>query len=192
MAELPQEAGSGSARPTPAGRIVVGVDGSPCSEAALRWAAREAAAHGSSLELVNCVPVRSGVVATATSFAGSQSDVALEELVALARAEAESAGRSVAVTTAVASGDPAQALVEIARSAELLVVGTRGHGPLVGALLGSVSQAVVRQAPCTVVVVPDANQVQEREAAASARELRQAEPVPLSQAEAWPAIHGDS
>jgi hypothetical protein len=123
---------------------------------------------------------------------GPPSDVPLDDLAAFAHAEAESAGRRITVTTTVASGDPAQALVEIARSAELLVVGTRGHGALVGALLGSVSQAVVRRAPCTVVVVPDAGQVEERLAAVSARELRQNEPAPPSQAAAWPAIHGDS
>jgi nucleotide-binding universal stress UspA family protein len=53
--------------------------------------------------------------------------------------------------------NPADALVEAGREADLLVVGTRGHGGFTGLLLGSVSQQVSHHAPCPVVIVPHAD-----------------------------------
>jgi nucleotide-binding universal stress UspA family protein len=53
----------------------------------------------------------------------------------------------------VVEGNPAQALLDLAKGADLVVVGSRGHGGFTGALLGSVSQHVVHHAPCPVVVV---------------------------------------
>jgi nucleotide-binding universal stress UspA family protein len=54
----------------------------------------------------------------------------------------------------VAPGHPAKVLLDAANGAELLVVGSRGHGTFAGILLGSVSQHCVQHAPCPVVVVP--------------------------------------
>jgi len=54
----------------------------------------------------------------------------------------------------VVQGHPAQVLLEAARGAQMLVVGSRGHGTLAGMLLGSVSQHCVQHAPCPVLVVP--------------------------------------
>ncbi|MEV0561406.1 universal stress protein [Dactylosporangium sp. NPDC049742] len=51
-------------------------------------------------------------------------------------------------------GHPAKVLLDAANGAELLVVGSRGHGTFTGILLGSVSQHCVQHAPCPVVVVP--------------------------------------
>jgi nucleotide-binding universal stress UspA family protein len=62
--------------------------------------------------------------------------------------------RDVVTTTLVEEGHPARILVETVTPADLLVVGSRGHGGFVGALIGSVSQHVVTHADCPVVVVP--------------------------------------
>lgn len=60
----------------------------------------------------------------------------------------------VEVEQSVLEGTPAQVLVEAAQGADLLVVGTRGHGGFTGLLLGSVSQQAAHHAPCPVVIVP--------------------------------------
>ena len=56
----------------------------------------------------------------------------------------------------IAEGSAAQVLVEGAQGADLLVVGTRGHGGFAGLLLGSVCQQIAHHAPCPIVIVPKA------------------------------------
>ena len=76
--------------------------------------------------------------------------------------EDEAAGRPPAeILTRVVYGHPSQALLEAAHGAQLLVVGSRGHGAFAGMLLGSVSQHCVQQAPCPVVVVPSSGPEQD-------------------------------
>ena len=74
----------------------------------------------------------------------------LEKAIAEAGAAAE---EKVRIRLHVIEQEPAQALIEAARGADLLVVGSRGHGGLTTMLLGSVSQRCVHHAPCPVVVV---------------------------------------
>jgi nucleotide-binding universal stress UspA family protein len=68
--------------------------------------------------------------------------------------EARSADPDVDVQGELVEGRPAGALLEAARSADLLVVGSRGRGGFAGLLLGSISAQCVHHAPCPVVVVP--------------------------------------
>jgi len=68
-------------------------------------------------------------------------------------ADAVDAHPPVTVRARVAQGHPAFALIRCARGADLLVLGSRGHGGFVGALLGSVAQHCVHHAPCPAVIV---------------------------------------
>jgi nucleotide-binding universal stress UspA family protein len=75
------------------------------------------------------------------------------EQLAGAVSKAVSPGSNVEMRERVAEGSAAQVLLDTAKGADLLVVGSRGHGEIVGALLGSVSQHCVHHAPCPVVVI---------------------------------------
>lgn len=132
-------------------RIVVGIDGSPASVDALRWAARQADLTGAAVEAVISweYPSTSGM-----KFGSLDIDWAENARAALADALyvglGEDAGR---VTGTVTRGHPAKVLVAAAQGADLLVVGSRGHVALPGRLLGSVSEHVAARASCPVVVV---------------------------------------
>ena len=58
----------------------------------------------------------------------------------------------------MAEGDPTESLIEAAKDADLLALGTRGHSPVAGLLLGTVCQAAAAVAPCPVVLVKAADQ----------------------------------
>jgi nucleotide-binding universal stress UspA family protein len=140
-------------------RIVVGVDGSPCSEKALRWAITQARATGAGIEAVATWqdPMSSDFSFGITPVFYDNDDWAaitekgLQESVARAL---DGQGSPVEIVTRVVQGHPAQVLLDAAVGARMLVVGSRGHGTLAGMLLGSVSQHCVQHAPCPVVVVP--------------------------------------
>ncbi len=136
------------------GTIVVGVDGSPGSLAALAWAVHEAASRGAMVHAVTAweFPPESsfGAMTTAGDF---HPVVAAEEVLLKALADVGVSDQDDSVTTAPVEGQPAEVLIGQAQDAELLVVGSRGHGTLVGMLLGSVSQYVAAHSPCPVVVI---------------------------------------
>ncbi len=132
-------------------RIVVGVDGSPASVHALEWAIRQAALTGSEVDAV-CAwqfPVSYGWAVTDDTDYGALAADALEKAIA----EARHANQEVRIRPHVLELNAAQALLDTAEGAQLLVVGSRGHGGFTGALLGSVSQHCVHHATCPVVVV---------------------------------------
>ncbi|MEU8515733.1 universal stress protein [Kitasatospora sp. NPDC048722] len=139
--------------PRRSARIVVGVDGSPTSRAALVWAARQAGLTGAAVDAVIAwqYPVGYGT----PSAAVPNFDLAGNARQTLAGAVAAATARSpqVEIRQHVVQGHPAAALLEAADSADLLVVGNRGHGGFTEALLGSVSQHCVHLARCPVVVV---------------------------------------
>lgn len=139
------------------GRIVVGVDGSRASLRALAWAGRQASLTGARLDAVTAWRVP---VAAYEGFAPPYDlDLAKGAKEALDKALAETLGQypDVEVTPAVVEGAPAVELLRWAQGAELLVVGSRGHGEFTGMLLGSVSEHCVAHAPCPVVVIPPDN-----------------------------------
>ena len=156
-------------------KIVVGVDGSQPSMCALRWAAEEARrVDGTVLRLVMAsephYPVH--LLDPAMPAASPITDLELEaelrqadRVDAMAQTEAEATmhkmiaevglnASTVILETRAARGHPAKALVDAADDADLLVVGSRGHGGFTGLLLGSVSAGVAHHAPCPVVIVP--------------------------------------
>ena len=141
--------------------ILVGVDGSPHSRKALEWAGDEAARRGSSLTVVTAYlaspPPPSGPTSSVTEhLQTSPSEAAgeaAEEILLGAIREVLREEPPVLVQPRVKEGNAVEALIELSQNADLLVVGTRGHGGFAGMLLGSVSQAVAAHAHCTVVVV---------------------------------------
>lgn len=133
--------------------ILVGVDGSPSSLAALEWAACQAERTGSAIHAVTTWewPKSYGYpIPVSSDFdpAGEAAKI-LEEAVGATRG----AHPGVSIRTSVIEGATARILIDASRDAELLVVGCRGHGELAGMLLGSVSEQCVTHAHCPVLVV---------------------------------------
>jgi nucleotide-binding universal stress UspA family protein len=136
------------------GTIVVGVDGSEPSLKALSWAARQAKTTGDRLEAVITWDYPAGIWASMT--AGIPQELDLETLAreTLDEALGKALGaEDLAVERKVVKGNAAQILIELSGSAELVVVGDRGHSGFTAALLGSVSTHVTQHANCPVVVV---------------------------------------
>ncbi len=136
------------------GRIVVGVDGSESSKDALRWAAAQAQLTGASLEAVTSWEISSNSFGFAVPIP-SDYNPATNAKEALDQTVLEVLGESGAahVVAHIVEGPPARSLLDLAKGADLLVLGSRGHGPFVGVLLGSVSEYCASHATCPVVVV---------------------------------------
>jgi nucleotide-binding universal stress UspA family protein len=149
------------------GRIVVGLDGSPGSRAALALAHQEARLRGAALHAVHVWRIPLGLSLPEPSVAG-HAPVSVADLDRLAERFRQQANElleqmlveelgqepEVEVRREVVEANPAEALIEAARGADLLVVGSRGLGGFRGLLLGSVSQHVAQHAPCPVAIVP--------------------------------------
>ena len=133
-------------------RIVVGVDGSESSRHALRWAARQAQFTGGRIDVVVTweLPTSFGWVPPYPSDFDPARDAqsAADEEIRAALSDYP----DVVAQTTVVEGHPAPTLVESSRGADLLVVGSRGHGEYAGMLLGSVSQHCASNAHCPVLV----------------------------------------
>lgn len=137
--------------------IIVGVDGSEASRAALRWAARTAAARGTGIRAIAAWHYPAGAVTPVgpASLPGpdEMDERTCDDLGAVVREELEAdAGR---VELEAGRGPAASVLLAAAARTEvdLLVVGARGRGGFRGLLLGSVSQECVEHSPCPVVVL---------------------------------------
>jgi nucleotide-binding universal stress UspA family protein len=140
------------ASPSTRSRIVVGVDGSPSSRQALRWAARQAELTGAELHAVTAwrLPTTYGWIPSVADFdwAGN----ARRTLDGAIKDSLEDT-RAASIRRDVVDDHPAAALLHAAADADLLVIGSRGRGELAGLLLGSVAQHVITHAPCPVLVV---------------------------------------
>lgn len=135
-------------------RIVVAVDGSPASEAAIAWAAKQAELTGAELQAVTAWQIPA--LAYGSVLFPAESDLERASAETLEESLDKVLGKDRAkVSTRVIQGPAALVLVEAAKGADLLVMGSRGHGAFAGMLLGSVSDYCVARAPCPVVVVRD-------------------------------------
>jgi nucleotide-binding universal stress UspA family protein len=139
-------------------RIVVGVDGSDSSRKALRWAYDEAAHHAASITAVSCwhppaMPMTPPYGSLPPEGYASQPREDALDLLERFVSDLDVREPAVDVSTAVEEGNPAEVLIERSKDADLVVVGSRGHGGFKGMLLGSVSQHLVAHAECPVVVV---------------------------------------
>jgi nucleotide-binding universal stress UspA family protein len=136
-------------------RVVVGVDGSAESVAALKWAASYATATGAHVRAVMAWHYPSAVGPAPVGVAPqSISDEVRQHMVqAVNDAIAEAGIAPDLVEVGVEYGHPAQVLVDQSAEADLLVVGSHGHGKFTGMLVGSVSIHCVTHAACPVLVV---------------------------------------
>ena len=139
------------------GHIVVGVDGSPTSRAALRWAAREAELRHCALDVVYGWQVKGeprppgewGGVAPPVEAYQEQAQARIEAIVD----EVLPDGAKCELTVHAIHKPAGRALLSFCGTADLLVVGTKEHGRLAGWLVGSTSDEALKSAACTVVVV---------------------------------------
>jgi nucleotide-binding universal stress UspA family protein len=141
------------------GVVVVGIDGSAGAKEALRFAVREAQLRRTKLRAVHAwqygyvgatglegsLPVLGGSIEESRRAA----EAALDEIVHTGVPD----GVHVEIEQRAVQGRPASVLVDESRGAELLVVGSRGHGGFAGLLLGSVSQQCAHHASCPVTIV---------------------------------------
>lgn len=139
------------------GLVVVGVDGSRASIAALDWAARYADATGAAVRAVLAWHSPSAPAASPVGPAPASPqhdiDAVLRKVLDDAVAEAFPGHLGIDVETRISRGHPAQVLIDKSKDADLLVVGSSGHGAFTGMLVGSVSIHCVTGAFCPVTVV---------------------------------------
>ncbi len=133
-------------------RIVVGVDGSDESKAALRWAARFGAMTGGGIDAVLAwhAPVNVGWTYVPDDW---RPDEDAAKTLENAVDEVFGADRPADLALIVEEGNPAKVLLDHSAGAEMLVTGSRGHGGFAGLLLGSVSSHCAEHATCPVLVV---------------------------------------
>jgi nucleotide-binding universal stress UspA family protein len=137
---------------TACARVGVGFDGSPEARHAAEWAAGLADRSGASLEViaVHTQLMFGSVVAGGAYGTKTVNQVLAEQL----QSETEELAGALSAESRVFRGDAGKALVEHSEPLDLLVLGSRGYGPIKSVLLGSVSSYVLRHAGCPVLVVP--------------------------------------
>ena len=131
-------------------RIVVGVDGSESSRLALQWGAFLATPLGATLDAVIAwqLPITYGWTAPQWNPRRQMTTVLNDSVHAVFGDRPQ-----VPIRTHAREGSAAHVLIEASRGAQMLVVGSRGHGGFVGLLIGSVSASVAEHASCPVLIV---------------------------------------
>jgi nucleotide-binding universal stress UspA family protein len=141
-------------------KILLGIDGSPCSDAAVREVASRPWPPGSEVQIVTAIhapivpdPFLIGVMVYEEMMERQRQ--AAPELLEKAAAQIRQAHGDLKVTAKVLKGPPKERIVEEAEawSADLIVLGSHGYGAVTRFVLGSVSHAVVSHAPCSVEIV---------------------------------------
>lgn len=144
----------GAGRPSPdIDRIVVGIDGSECSDEALRWAVDEATRTGAELELVHAWSYPYPNDRHAGSDPRHEMRVDAMRMLEAAERRARTQCPHVRVHSVVSEDNPAKAIIDAGRSADLVVVGSRGRGGFAALLLGSTSRTVLQHASVPVALV---------------------------------------
>ena len=142
---------------TDTSRIVVGVDGSPSSQSAVRWAAETAARHRVPLLLLSAwtmsVAAYGGIGLPQWYFDDEETKAKQRLAEATRIAEDATSGDRVTVTSELAPGPASRVLIDGSKRAQMVVLGSRGLGEFTGSMLGSVSAAVTHHAHCPVAVI---------------------------------------
>jgi nucleotide-binding universal stress UspA family protein len=135
------------------GRVAVGIDGSPGSDAALLWAAEEAIRCGAELVLVHgwSYPYQG----PRTGVSEPRDDMRLDAMRTLeaSAVKVRELAPSLRCHSIISEQNPAKAIIDAGKDADLVVVGSRGHGGFASLLLGSVSRTVLQHSTVPVVVI---------------------------------------
>jgi nucleotide-binding universal stress UspA family protein len=136
-------------------RFVVGIDGSSESKEALRWALGVARLTGAAVDVVAAwrSPVSDNLSVLGGDLGGVEGDA--RKMLAKVLSQVGDDASGVEVRELVGEGAPAKVLLESAKHADLLVIGSRGRGGFASAVLGSVSLACVLHSSCPVLVFRD-------------------------------------
>ena len=139
--------------PNSANQVVVGVDGSVASKAALTWAARLAPSLGATIHVIVAweYPIIFGLEGGIPS--DWKPDENAKEILNASLEEVFGKDRPVGLRGSISQGHPTFVLLDASKEAQMLVVGSRGLGGFTGLLLGSVSSACAEHAKCPVLVV---------------------------------------
>ena len=141
--------------------IVVGIDGSAHSRRALEWAMREAAIRRVPLTVITVHEISVGYWGSGVTY--PEDHAVAEHARQAAQTEVDKVladlgePRPESVTVQSVSGTPAEAILDAAKDADMIVVGSRGAGGFTYLLMGSVSTRVAHRAHCPVVVIPAEN-----------------------------------
>jgi nucleotide-binding universal stress UspA family protein len=144
--------------------IIVGVDGSGHSQRALEWAMREAAAHQVPLTVITVNEAVRGYYGGMAMYPDDPART--EEAGKLAQAETDEvlahlAGpRPASITVKAVKGFPVEEIINAAKDADMIVVGSRGAGGFTRLMMGSVAEQVAKHAYCPVLVVPAENRAE--------------------------------
>ena len=137
-------------------KIVVGIDGSQSSINALAWALSEAKRHSAAVHVVHVwsLPVIADPMGVAIISPVKEFQSAAQGVMKHALETVTSLVGDTTVTSTVEHGSASQHLLDAASTADMVVVGRRGHGGFLGLLIGSVAEQIAHHAKCPAVIVP--------------------------------------